>query len=338
MKCKNRDLLLVGFFTFVLFPLGLEAQITDDVINGAKKEGKLVYYTALNVIESREVLLAFQKKHPFIKIDLFRLSAEKLRTKILTEARAGRHAFDTVSNNVVDIGLLLRAGVLGQYRAREAGAILEGLKDEKSFWTAIYFRQYVLTYNTRMLGAKEVPSDWWHLLEPKWKNKIGMDEEETEWYAGLSMYWGKEKARKFMTGLASQEPAKHRGHTVLAQLTSAGEFPLSIGYAHQIMEMKNKTAPLDFVSTTDPVVTSPTVIALSKDAVNPNAARLFIEFVLSREGQTILRNFGRVTARTDIPPPNPRLNPRQLKSFFVNPQIAEHYQEYQKDYNEIFSR
>ena len=308
------------------------------MINGAKKEGKLVYYSALNVPEGRELLRVFEKKYPFIKTELFRLPAEKIRTKILTEARAGSHAFDVVSNNVVDIGLLLRAGVLGQYRAKETEAILAGLKDEKGFWTAIYLRQYVLAYNTRMIAVKEAPVDWWDILQPKWKGKIGMDEEETEWYAGLATYWGKEKAKKLTTGLVSQQPTKHRGHSLVAQLTSAGEYALCIAYGHRIMEMKDKKAPLDFVDTTDPVVTSPSAIALSAAAPNPNTARLFIEFVLSREGQTILKSFGHVTARTDVPPPNPKLNPKNLKSFFVGPQIADRYEEYQKEYNEIFGR
>jgi iron(III) transport system substrate-binding protein len=331
-------LLLIGSLIVLLCPAKGGAQTTEDLINGAKKEGTLVYYSALNVPEGRELLRGFEKRYPFVKTELFRLAAEKMRTKIITEARAGRHAFDVVSNNVVDIGLLLRAGILGQYRAKETETIPEGLKDDKGYWTALYFRQYVLAYNTRVIPAKEAPSDWWHLLEPKWKGRIGMDEEETEWFAGMSTYWGKEKTTKFMRGLVSQQPVKHRGHTLVAQLTSAGEFPLSIGYGHRILEMKGKGAPLDFVETTDPVITSPSAIAISANAPNANAARLFVEFVLSREGQTILKTFGHVASRADVPPPNPKLNPKNLKSFFVSPQIADHYEQYQKEYNEIFGR
>ena len=332
-----RFLLLVCGFILVL-PAKILSQTPENLIGGAKKEGKLVYYSALNVPEGRELLRSFEKHYPFVKTELFRLAAEKMRTKIMTEARAGRHAFDVVSNNVVDIGLLHRANILGPYKAKETSAIPEGLKDEKGFWTAMYFRQYVLAYNTKIVSDKELPTDWWHLLDAKWKGKLGMDVEEIEWYAGLSLYWGKDKAKKLMRGLASQQPTKHRGHTLLAQLTGAGEFPLSLGYGHQILELKAKNAPLDFVDTTDPVVTSPSVIALSNNAPNPNAARLFIEFVLSREGQNILKSFGRVTSRTDIPPTNSKLNPKNLKSFFVSPQIADHFEEYQKEYYEIFGR
>ncbi len=141
-----------------------------------------------------------------------------------------------------------------------------------------------------------------------------------------------------MGGLASQKPTIHRGHTLIAQLTSAGAFALSIAYGNRIEEMKEQGAPLDFVDTTDPIVTSPSVITLSKNAPHPNAARLYINFVLSREGQNILKKFSRVTARADVPPPSPKLDPKKLKTFFVRPEIADRYEEYQKDYREIFYR
>ena len=63
-------------------------------MEGAKKEGKLVYYTVLTVPESRALLAAFEKKYPFIQTELFRLEGDKMRAKMLTEARAGRHTFD----------------------------------------------------------------------------------------------------------------------------------------------------------------------------------------------------------------------------------------------------
>jgi iron(III) transport system substrate-binding protein len=261
-----------------------------------------------------------------------------MRSKILTEARAGRHVYDVTSMNVVDTGLLMRKGIVGPYKALARKGIQTGLKDKEGYWTAIYLRQFVLTYNTQTVQKDEAPKDWWELLLPKWKGRIGMDQEETEWYAALVTYWGKEKAQKLLKGLAAQNPTIHRGHTLIAQLTSAGAFDLSIAYGNRVEEMKGKGAPLDFVDTTDPIVTSPTVITLSAHAPHPNAGRLYIEFVLSPEGQTVLRNFGRVAANKDVPLPSPKLDPNRLKSFFVNPSIADRYEEFQKDYYKIFGR
>jgi hypothetical protein len=90
MKCSNlvRGVLCCLFFFAVTT---LHAQSSPSLVEAAKKEGKLVYYTVLTLPESRALVTAFEKKYPFIKTELFRLEGDKMRAKIATEARAGRH-------------------------------------------------------------------------------------------------------------------------------------------------------------------------------------------------------------------------------------------------------
>jgi iron(III) transport system substrate-binding protein len=271
-----------------------------------------------------------------MQFDLFRLGAENMRTKILTEARADRHFFDVTSMDVVEAGVLQGQRIFAPFAAPSRDAIPAGLKDEEGYWAAIYVRQFVLAYNTRLVSEKDAPKDWAELLSPKWKGKLGMDQEETEWYAALSEYWGRDKARKFLRALAAQNPTLHQGHTLIAKLTVAGEFPLSIAHGSRVEQLKGEGAPLDWVDTVDPVVTSPSVIALSARAPHPNAARLFVEYVLSHEGQKLVRDNFRVTARSDIPPLVKKLDMKRLRTFFVNPKIANRYGDFQKDYQEIF--
>ncbi len=324
-------------FTLVLFFIAAaaRAQSLPSAVDGAKKEGKLVYYTVLSVPESRALVAAFEKKYPFIQTELFRLEGDKMRSKILTEARAGKHGFDVNSTSITNTGLLMRAGVLGRYKAPARERIWPGLKDEDGYWTALYVRPYALAYNTKLVPEKETPKDWWGLLEPKWKEKIGLD-EDVELYGALAVYWGKEKALKFFKGLAAQNPSIRNGHTLLAQLTAAGEFPLSIAYASRIEDMKAKGAPVDWVNTTDPVVGSPSVIAIAANAPHPNAARLFVEFALSQEAQSLIRSFDRVVANQDVPAPTPKLDFKRLKVFFVNTNVSDRYEEFQKDFHAIF--
>jgi iron(III) transport system substrate-binding protein len=279
----------------------------------------------------------FQKKYPFIQPELFRLGPESLHAKVLTEAKAGRHIFDVKSTNVVQLGLLMRDRYVAPYLALEREGIPAGLKDKEGYWTAMNLRPWVLAYNTKMVSAKEAPRDWWDLMEPKWKRAIGMEEDETEWYAALSEYWGKEKAQKFMRGLAGQNPWIRSGHNLVTQLNGAGEFPLSISLANRVEEMKGQGAPIDWVDTTDPVILGASVIALSFHASHPNAGRLLIEYVLSREGQTILRKFDRIPAHKDIQPLSPKLDPKKLKTFLVNPKIAERYNDYYLEFRSFFA-
>lgn len=327
------------FFVFVVSICSvarLNADPSQKTVDEAKKEGKLVFYTVLTLPDSQALLKGFQQKYPFIQAELFRLGAEKMRTKILTEARAGRHFFDVTSMDVVENGVLQGQRIFAPYKASGRDAIPAGLKDDEGYWTAIYVRQFVLAYNTRLVSEKEVPKDWPEMLGPAWKGKIGMDSEETEWYAALAEYWGREKARKFLRGLAAQNPGLHQGHTLIAKLTLAGEFPLSIAHASRIEQMKGQGAPLDWVETVDPVVISPSVVSLSAHAPHPNAARVFIDYVLSYEGQKIMRDSFRVPARSDLPPLAKKLDLKRLRVAFVNPRIADRYGEFQKDYQEIF--
>jgi iron(III) transport system substrate-binding protein len=329
----------LGFIVFgLLLPLRAPAQPLQKTIEDAKKEGKLVFYTVLTLPDSQALLKGFQQKYPFMQFDLFRLAAENMRTKILTEARAGRHLFDVTSMDVVEAGVLQGQRIFAPFAAPSREAIPAGLRDEEGYWAAIYVRQFVLAYNSRMLSAKDAPKDWTELLSPKWKGKLGMDQEETEWYAALSEYWGRDKARNFLRALAAQSPGLHQGHTLIAKLTVAGEFPLSIAHGSRIEQLKGEGAPVDWVDTVDPVVTSPSVIALAARAPHPNAARLFVEYVLSYEGQKLMRDNFRVTARSDLSPLAKKLDMKRLHTFFVNPKIAARYGEFQKDYQEIFGR
>ncbi|MBI4526653.1 MAG: extracellular solute-binding protein [Deltaproteobacteria bacterium] len=319
----------------LFFATTLHAQ--SSILEGAKKEGKLVYYTALTAPESRALLAAFEKKYPFIRTELFRLEGDKMRNKILTEARAGRHSFDVNSTSITNTGLLMRSGMLASYKARARDRVWPGLKDDDGYWTGLYVRQYALSYNTHLVSAKEAPKDWWDLFDPKWKGKIGLD-EEVELYGGLCLYWGREKALKLLKGLAAQQPLIRNGHTLIAQLTAAGEFPVSIAYSNRIEDMKAKGAPVDWSNTTDPVVASPSVITMSAHAPHPNAARLFLEFALSYEAQSLLAKFDRVPAHQEIPAPTPKQDLKKMKVFFVNTKISDRFEEYQKEYREIFGR
>ena len=157
-------------------------------------------------------------------------------------------------------------------------------------------------YNTAMVPEKDRPKDWPDLLDPKWNGKIGIDEEEFEWYGTLIDYWGRERAGRFIRALAAQQPQLRRGHSLLAQLLAAGEFPISIVVPFEIEQLKRRGAPVDWSATSDPIVTSINVIGLSTKAPHPNGAKLLINYILSEEGQNIIRSASRVPIRPGVKP------------------------------------
>jgi iron(III) transport system substrate-binding protein len=107
------------------------------------------------------------------------------------------------------------------------------------------------------------------------------------------------------------------------------------GYAHTVEELAAKGAPLGWLPI-QPVFMNLVGVGLTAKAPHPNAAQLFIEFLTSREGQMVISSFHRVPARPDVPTDPPRLT-QGLKFFTLDPEIAEHYEEYEGLFLRTFS-
>jgi iron(III) transport system substrate-binding protein len=139
-----------------------------------------------------------------------------------------------------------------------------------------------------------------------------------------------------MRALAKQQIQWRKGHTLISQLIAAGEFPLGVIYAHRIEEMKQRGAPMERVNTVDPVVATLNSAGLSTKPSHPNAARLFIDFLLSKPAQERLRALRRIPARSDVEPLSPRMDQSKLKITIAPRESGEQYREAIKEFREIF--
>ena len=306
------------------------------LIEGAKKEGRVVWYATLNINDSNALLSRFEQKYPFVKTELLRAGSEQLLNRILTEDGAGRSALDLV--NLTTINALKKRGLLQVHRSSESSAYPQPFKDTESYWATLCNIYYVIGYNPKVVAPKDAPKDWDDFLDPKWKGKIGMDQEEYEWYAATIQYWGKEKALKFHRVLANQGVQWNRGLTMISQLMAAGEFPLGIVYAHRIESMKKAGAPVEWVKTADPVFVTLSPVAVAAKARHPNAAKLLMDFILSREAQLVLRNANRSSGRFDVEPLVPEMHPSKLKLAAIDPSVGEELSRYSKEFREIYFR
>ncbi len=132
-----------------------------------------------------------------------------------------------------------------------------------------------------------------------------------------------------------QNPQMRGGHTLIATLLIAGERPIGVASnADMIEQLKTKGAPLDWVGA-EPVIYRIHPIAVAQNAQHPNAARLFIDFSLSREGQTLVNNSFRVPDRPDVKPFSANLADKSKVSF-IDLSLADHYQETTKKFNSLF--
>jgi iron(III) transport system substrate-binding protein len=308
----------------------------QELVEGAKKEGRLVYWTTMTLSQSKQVVDAFEKIYPFIKVELFRTGGGPMLNKILTEARANRYAWDVVTGRGELVLPLMKRKFLASYRSPEAKKIPSDLKDKKGYWTGYYVNPYALGYNTGLVKKGDVPKTYQDLLDPKWKGgKISIDNEAYGLLHGLMGAWGKEKTMSYFKKLAAQEPVLIRGNTHRVQLVMAGEYPLIIAYAPTIQRATSMGAPINWVPL-EPVVIQVNPAMLSAHAPNPNAAKLFIDFILSGEGQRRLVGFKRIPVREDIPPEPERLI-KGYKRVVENPEEFEDFKEVVRLYQEVFN-
>ena len=240
---------LVGGFLFSLCVLSAaRAGANPKIIEAAKEEGKVSYYTTMTLSQSKKVVDKFQQKYPFIQAELFRGGGDEVLNRIQNEARGGLYAWDVVSTRGDSVLTLMDAKLITSYRSPESRFISKDMVDDEEYWTAYYVNPYVLGYNTKLVKKDEVPQTYEQLLDPKWKGKkISIDDSAYGLLAGLERAWGKEKAVAYFKKLAAQDPVVMRGNTNRVQLAMAGEYPLIIAYAPTIQRETSKGHPIDWV-------------------------------------------------------------------------------------------
>ena len=315
-------------------PAPISAASQDGLLEAARREGELVYYASMNVAEANAVIGAFEKRYPFIKVKLNRIGSEKLLTRVLTEARAKKIFADVIQTVEFSMHIFSRSGILARYTP-QANSIYPKEFKEEGFWTTVYYNAYVTAYNTRLVATRALPKSYDDLLDPKWKGALMMEGTKADWFAGMLQILGQERGLKYMRALAKQQPSPREGHELLAQLIVAGEglFDINIPAA-SVERMKERGAPIEWKALGE-VPAIMVGIGLSAQAPHPNAAKVFLDFVLSREGQKLMQTPGRLIARGDLANEQAAML-RGLKIVPVDPALAEKLDEYAKQLRSIF--
>jgi len=312
----------------------LRAQPEEELIRGAKKEGQVVFWSSMRIEDSRALAAGFEVKYPFIKVDIFRAGGEQIVNRAIAEHLAGKTTYDVV--NAFALKVIQNKGLLQAYAAPEAAHYPVGFKDPQNYWVSLYSGYNVIGYNTKLVPKAEAPKNWEDLLHPRWKGKLGMDDEEYFWHAGMLKHWGDEKGKKYMDALNRQGIQFRNGHALLADLLSVGEFPVVVVvYPDHIEQMKAKGQTVEWVKTNDPILVNLAPVAIAAKAPQPNAAKLFMNYSISKEGQQILQKARRASARHDVSPLVPDMDPRKLKLVPLDPEIPTN-PEHVKDFRRAF--
>jgi iron(III) transport system substrate-binding protein len=328
---------LLSFLLLIVFVTSPAIGATrDQLIEGAKREGEIILYASMNVEEANAMIARFQAKYPFIKVKFNRSGNEKLLTKLFAEARAKGSFADAIQTLGFSMYTLRKKQMLGQYLSPENSFYPKEFKDE-GYWTTVYTNPYATAYNPKLVGREQVPRSYEDLLKPMWRGKMLLEPTKVDWFAGMLQIMGKEKGLKYMRDLAKQDLMHRTGHELLAQLIAAGEAAIDVNIpAPSVDRLKRRGAPIEWVAF-PPAPATMVAIGITAQPQHPNAARLYVDFVLSHEGQKILADMGRYLARLEFMKEQ-AAKAKGLQMVPVNPELGENLEEYTKTMRDIFSQ
>jgi iron(III) transport system substrate-binding protein len=159
---------------------------------------------------------------------------------------------------------------------------------------------FTIAYNTKLVKPNEVPNSYQDLLDPRWAGRLGIEASEVDWFGSMVKAMGEAKGLEFFRKLAQQKPQVRTGHTLMGELVASGEIPLAASiYNHNAERLVASGAPIKWKALT-PTFGRPNAVAVAKRAERPHAALLFADFMLSLEGQRLIKERNRVPASNKV--------------------------------------
>jgi iron(III) transport system substrate-binding protein len=266
---------------------------------GAKKEGKMIWYTSLTA--HRDIAGVFEAKYPGVKVETYRAGPNDLTRRLLTEAQTRRNFADLVETTPSTLMMMRDSKLLMPYFSPHLVNFPEDAKEEadknRVLWATDRESIVGLGYNRNLMRASDVPKNFAELARPENKGKIGASGDTTGVrFIGAMI---KAKGEEYVTQLRSLDIKMHMiSGGAMHELMAAGEMPMSISiFRNHVLAAKPKGAPTEWVAL-DLNPTNAGGVALPAATNSPHAALLFIDFLLSPEGQKIFEEKFRFATST----------------------------------------
>jgi iron(III) transport system substrate-binding protein len=298
--------------------------------DAAKGEKQALLYTSLNVEDAEKLTGAFSKKYPGVGITVNRQSANSVLQKVLTERRAGQDIADLVLVGAEYLDLLQNRGFFLKYGSTERKA------EKGDGWTATYTSVHSIAFNKNLVAVDQAPRRYQDLLQERWRGKLAVNLGNPTWIYSMMDFFGAEKGMGFLKSIAASKPRAYRGTTLLMQSLVAGDVDVGIALNHDgVINFVNKGAPVGLSRVQDPLYADVHGIGILANAQRPNAARLFVDFIVSKDGQTILAELDKTTVREDVAPKY-QVDRKTLR--IVGPEARAKVEEYDKLMIDLFAK
>jgi len=310
------------------------------LIEAARKEGKLVFYSTIPEEQNNEILKRFQKKYPFIDTSSFRATSGRLAARLDAEIAAGK-----VYGDVLQMGAFGRfigyakAGNFERFDTPEMAAYEPSMKDQ-GLWTVFRVSPILIAYSSERVADKDAPTSWADLTNPKFKGRVNLLDatsggQQAHWYQ-VRQYLGP----NYWKQVSSNGAVALSGANRAMDAVLTGEYDVAgHTYGYVVNSYLKKNAPIKQVIPKDgvPIMISP--ISILKGGPNPNAARLFVDWILSREGQIeIVDVMNDYSPRADAPSPKGLPPYKDLKILTPNSweSLANSEQEFGQEWTSLF--
>jgi iron(III) transport system substrate-binding protein len=270
--------------------------VTSALIEAAKKEGKVIYYTSVDLPLAEKIAKAFEAKYPGVAVRVERTGAERVFQRIAQEYASRIHAVDVVnSSDAAHFIVWKRDGILAPYVPEDVGKHYPAEhKDGDGMFASFRIGLSIIAYNTNLVKADEAPKSHADLLDPKWKGKLV---KAHPGYSGTIMTATYQLSRDlgwdYFEKLAQQNVMQLQSSADPPKKLALGERAVQAdGNEYNIFQIKESGGPVEPVYATEgtPLIVGPN--GIFKNAPNPNAARLFQSYCFSPECQQLIIDVG----------------------------------------------
>lgn len=274
-----------------------ELDLPDEWITGAKSEGALAINSRLDSDQWPIAIAPFKARYPYINVTNVTGTDETV-VKTLAEYKLGKVSYDIVLGS---------ANQTADYKAANALVPLTfapaykefpaALKDSNDMAIGQNMRFWGMGYNTNLVSPDDAPKDWEDLTDPKFKGKIAIVNRPSQFMLALWVDWGPEKATDYLNRFFANEPERRTEDIgAMSELLAAGEFPIAIPMGiNQMQAVQAKGGPVAWNSP-EPIEARPGCVFMLNGSKNPNAAKIYVSWLLSQEGQA-----SNATAEVTVP-------------------------------------
>jgi iron(III) transport system substrate-binding protein len=276
-------------------------KVSAELYPKAKQEGNLVVYSVWDVEHLKIITEAFMKRYPGIKATYWQGRNPEIVTRALTEFQGGQASWDVVlSDNAPPV--IRAAGAIQNYETVQKDVLY--LHDPTMPTVSLQIQ--ALAYNTKKIKPADLPKSWEGVANPKYKGLIALDDPMragplSSMLSGLKTEWNDDaRFKKFVAGLKALNVPVHKSTSAMFRLVISGEYSICMpALLHDVMEELHKGTPINYSKNVPPVL-FPRQAGIYVKAPDPNAAKLFAEWLISEEGQKTIDSVGRESSRNDF--------------------------------------